>query len=53
MDMVALAKQVCQKYTISVGELCSGSRRRVVVEARGSISWIAVGELDYSGADVA
>ena len=27
--------------------------RRVVVEARGSISWIAVRELGYSGADVA
>lgn len=24
------------------GELCSGSRSRVVVEARGSISWIKV-----------
>ena len=27
--------------------------RRVVVEARGAISWIAVRELGYSGADVA
>jgi len=27
--------------------------RRVGVEARGSISWIAVRELGYSGADVA
>ena len=53
VDMAALAKQVCQKYTISLGELCSGSRRRVVVEARGSMSWIAVRELGYSGADVA
>jgi hypothetical protein len=38
---------------ISLSELCSGSRRRVVVETRGSISWIAVRELVYSGADVA
>ncbi len=30
-----------------------GFRRRVVFEARGSISWIAVRELGYSGADVA
>jgi REP element-mobilizing transposase RayT len=52
-DIAALAKQVCRKYNISLGELCSGSRRRVVVEARGSISWIAVRELGYSGADVA
>jgi len=28
-------------------------RRRVVVEARGAIAWIAVRELGYSGADVA
>jgi len=48
-----LAQQVCRKYNISLGELRCGSRRRVVVEARGSISWIAVSELGYSGADVA
>jgi len=32
---------------------CSGSRKLDVVEARGSISWIAVRELGYSDADVA
>jgi REP element-mobilizing transposase RayT len=40
-------------HLISLGELRSGSRRRDVVEARCSISWIAVRELGYSGADVA
>jgi len=40
-----LAQQVCKKYNISLGELRSGSRRRDVAEARGSISWIAVREL--------
>jgi hypothetical protein len=53
VDIAALAQQVCRKYNISLGELCSGSRRRATVEARGSISWIAVRELGYSGADVA
>jgi REP element-mobilizing transposase RayT len=53
MDIAALAEQVCKKHNISMGELCCGSRRRVVVEARGAISWIAVRELGYSGADVA
>ena len=53
IDIDALAQQVCRKYNISLGELRSGSRRRIVVEARGSISWIAVKELGYSGADVA
>ena len=53
MDIAALADQVCKKHNISMGELCCGSRRRVVVEARGAISWIAVRELGYSGADVA
>jgi chromosomal replication initiation ATPase DnaA len=53
MDIAALANQVCKKYDISMGELCSGSRRRTVVEARRAISWIVVRELGYSGADVA
>ena len=52
-DIAALAKQVCKKYDVSMGELCSGGRRRMVVEARGSLSWVAVRELGYSGADVA
>ena len=37
-EIAALAKQVCSKYNISLGELCSGSRRRVVAEANGSLS---------------
>ncbi len=53
MNVNALAQQVCRRYNISLAELRSGSRRRVVVEARGSISWIALRELGYSGADVA
>jgi predicted transcriptional regulator len=48
-----LAQQVCKKHDISLGELRSSSRRRDVAKARGSISWIAVRELGYSGADVA
>jgi len=42
MDIAALAEQVWNKYHISMSELCCGSRRQVVVEARGSLSWIAV-----------
>jgi len=53
INIVALAQRVCKKYNISMGELRSGSRRRDVAKARGSISWIAVRELGYSGADVA
>ena len=34
-------------------ETGGGLVRGVVVEARGSVSWVAVGELGYSGADVA
>ncbi len=52
IDINVLAQQVCRKYNISLGELRCGSRRRVVVETRGSISWIAVRELGYSGADI-
>ena len=53
IDIAALAQQVCKKHNISLGELRSGSRRWDVAKARGSISWIAVKELGYSGADVA
>jgi putative transposase len=53
IDVATLAKRVCKKHDISVGELRSGSRRREIIEARGMVSWIAVRELGYSGADVA
>jgi len=47
------APGILHHVKIFLGELRSGSRRRVLVEARGLISWIAVRELGYSGADVA
>ena len=52
-ESFSLAGRVCKKHGISLGELCSGSRRREIMEARGIVSWIAVRELGYSGADVA
>ena len=48
-----LAEKVCEKYNISRGEMRSGSRRHDIVTARGVLSWVAVRELGYSGADVA
>ena len=53
IDIVTLAGRVCEKHGISLGELCSGSRRREIMEARGIVSWISVRELGYSGAEVA
>ena len=53
IDIEGLAGRVCRQYKISVGELCSGSRRQSVVQARTVLSWIAVRELGYSGAEVA
>jgi REP element-mobilizing transposase RayT len=53
INIDALAEKVCEKYNISQGELRSGSRRHDIVVARGALSWIAVRELGYSGADVA
>ncbi len=53
IDIHALAHLVCKKYDISLGEFVSGSRRHNVVKARRAISWIAIRELGYSGADVA
>jgi len=53
IDIQTLAKKVSEKYGVSIGELRSGGRRRAVVKARRTISWIGVRELGYSGADVA
>ncbi|MCU0558773.1 MAG: transposase [Desulfobacterales bacterium] len=48
-----VCRNVCERYEVSPGELCSGSRRHTVVAARAALSWVAVRELGYSGADVA
>ena len=53
IDIEALAEKVSEKYDVSIGELRSGGLRRAVVNARQVMSWIAVRELGYSGADVA
>ena len=53
IDIKGLAGRVCRQYRISLGELCSGSRRQSVVQARAVLSWIGVRELGYSGAEVA
>ena len=53
VDIKGLAKKVSEKYSVSIAELRSGSRRRAVVMARRAMSWICVRELGYSGADVA
>jgi REP element-mobilizing transposase RayT len=49
----AVCRHVCAAYSVSAAELRSASRRRCVTEARTAVSWIAVRELGYSGADVA
>ena len=48
-----VCRRICEKFEVSAGELCSGSRRQPVVAARAALSWIAVRELGYSGAEVA
>ncbi len=52
-DITALAEEACLKFEVSLGELRSGGLRRGVVKAREAVSWIAVRELGYSGAEVA
>ena len=53
LDINDLAQRVCTKYNLTPVELCSGSRRQDGVQARRALSWIAVRELGFSGADVA
>ena len=53
MALSSLAETVCQIHHINLGELRSGSRRHAIVEARQIVSWLAVRELGYSGAEVA
>jgi hypothetical protein len=48
-----VAQKVCDKYDISLAELCSATRRRTGVKARQAVAWVAVRELGHSGADVA
>lgn len=53
INLKELCDTVCKKKDISLAELISGSRRRVIVNARKIVSWAAVHELGYSGAEVA
>jgi len=48
-----LAERVCKVYKIFTGELRSGSRRQKIVEAHQILSFLAITELGYSGAEVA
>ncbi len=52
-DLDRICRQICDGHGVSLGELCSGSRRRPVVMARYTVAWIAVREVGYSGAEVA
>ncbi len=52
-DIHDIAKRITEKYSISIGELRSGGKRRAVVKARRAVSWIGVRELGYSGDDIA
>lgn len=53
IDLEELCKRACKKEGVSLGELISGSRRHVVIKTRRIVSWLAVRELGYSGAEVA
>ena len=53
MELSELAQKVSTVHHISQGELRSGNRGRQAVEPRRVLSWFAVRELGYSGADVA
>jgi len=52
-DLSFLTRRVCGFHKVTVEELRSGSRRHVVVKARGELSRVAVQLFGYSGAKVA
>jgi len=51
--LAALAERVCDIHDVSLAEVRSGSLRHEIVEARSVLSWLAVKELGYSGAEAA
>ena len=53
IDLEELCDRVCKKREVLLAELLSGSRRGELVKARRIVSWLAVNELGYSGAEVA
>jgi hypothetical protein len=53
IDIKTAARKVAEKFDISISELRSGGRRKAVVKAWQTLSWLAVRELGYSGAEVA
>jgi len=53
IDLGSLATNVCRVHGVTVNELRSGSRRHEIAEARRVLSWLAVKEFGYSGAEVA
>lgn len=53
IDLKELISRVCKREGVAQGELVSGSRRHKLIKARRIVSWIAVHELGYSGAEVA
>lgn len=52
-SLSSLAQQVCENQGVTMEELRSGNRRKVLLRAREEFSQIAVMELGYSGAEVA
>ncbi len=52
-DIASVCRRACEAWGVSAGELLGGSRRRPVVEARTALSWFAMRDLGYSGAEVA
>jgi hypothetical protein len=53
MDLAWLAHRVCEVHGIWMGELGSGSRGQEILEAHRVLSWLAVKQLAYWGAEVA
>lgn len=52
-SLTLLAHGICESYGVTVEELRSGSRRKIVLRAREEFSQLAVKGMGYSGAEVA
>ena len=52
-DLVSLGGKICKGEGVEISDLCSGTRKKVVVRSRRIFCHLAVKRMGYSGAEIA